>query len=260
MLPLPALFIAHGHPMNALEDNSFTASWQQLIAGMQPPEAILCISAHWETPGIYLTADAWPSTVHDFYGFPPELYAARYPCPGEPSLAAAIAASLPEAYLSEGRGLDHGCWCILSKLFPSAGIPVIQMSLDARQPASWHFQVGQQLRPWRERGVLVLASGNIVHNIRRWMSAGDDIEWALAFDQWASQHLDSGQLPSLADYQQAPSWREAVPTPEHYLPLLYAAGCHREGEPIVQTRFPASPTAAGQLANACMRSIRFGEV
>ena len=250
-MPLPALFIAHGHPMNALDDNPYTQSWQQLATGIRPG-AVLCISAHWETNGICLTADAMPPTVHDFHGFPQTLYEAQYPCPGAPALAKHIADSLPDAQLVSGRGLDHGCWCVMAKLFPNADIPVIQMSLALNRPAAWHFQIGQLLRPWRER-LFIIGSGNIVHNIQRWMREPDSMEWAIQFDQWAKCTLDTGELFSLTQYHQAPFADDAVPTPEHYLPLLYAAATHQADEPIQQTRFPADT-----LANACMRSVRFG--
>jgi 4,5-DOPA dioxygenase extradiol len=255
MPALPTLFLAHGHPMNALEDNVYTRSWQQLADGIATPEAVLCVSAHWETPGIQLTADAHPSTVHDFYGFPPALYAQQYACPGAPALAKAIAQSLPSATLVTGRGLDHGAWCVLNKLYPAANIPVIQMSLAMGQTAAWHFQIGQCLQPWRKRGLLIIGSGNIVHNIRRWMSASNDITWATSFDRWVMARLTHNKLPELTNYTRAPFTREAVPTPEHYWPLLYAAGAHVNEEPIVQTAFTPN-----NLGNACMRSIRFGDI
>lgn len=251
----PSLFLAHGNPMHALADNAYTRSWQALLADARP-QAVLCISAHWETPGIALSVDEQPPTLHDFGGFPPALHAVQYPCPGSPALAERVARLLPDwagpVQGVRGRGLDHGAWCLLRHLFPQADVPVVQMSLALNQSPAWHLAVAESLRPLREEGVLILASGNIVHNLRRWFSGEVDTAWAQAFDRHISQAIEQGDADAVLRYAEHPHACEAVPTPEHFLPLLYALGASRPQDAITQTAFPPDT-----LENLCMRSIRW---
>jgi 4,5-DOPA dioxygenase extradiol len=253
MSRLPTLFLAHGNPMNALSDNVFSQDWKTLL-GDVVPQAILVVSAHWCTRGTFVTGNARPPTIHDFGGFPQALFDMQYPCPGDPQLAAAIARSLPSAAVTADWGLDHGSWSLLVHLFPGADIPVLQLSLALDQPARHHFELGRALAPWRDRGVLIIASGNIVHNIRKWMlEPNGDPAWAIAFDRYIASAIERRDWDAVIDYHNGPSAREAVPTVEHYLPLLYAAGAASDTDAIRMSAF--APTT---LEFASMRSIRFG--
>jgi 4,5-DOPA dioxygenase extradiol len=232
----PALFVGHGSPMNAIEDNAFRQSWSRLGRELARPRAILCVSAHWEARGVWLTGSPAPPTIHDFYGFPPALYAVRYAAPGAPQLAQRTASLLYDlgARLDPERGLDHGCWSVLVAMYPDAEVPVLQLSLDTRQPAAFHYDLARRLAPLREEGVLVLGSGNVVHNLRQaefGLERGYD--WAERFDAVVRERIRLGEHQALVDYPalaaEAPL---AVPTPEHYLPLLYALALQRPGEPI----------------------------
>lgn len=251
---LPSLFLAHGNPMNALAPNAFSHDWQTLLAGARP-QAILVVSAHWCTRGTFITGNAQPSTIHDFGGFPQALFDMQYPCPGDPRLAADITASLPvPAAVSNDWGLDHGAWSLLVHLFPKADIPVLQLSLALDRPLEYHFQLGQALRPWRERGVLLIGSGNIVHNIRKWMHEPQgDPAWAIEFDTHIASAIQRRDWTSVIHFDSGPHARDAVPTVEHYLPLLYAAGAAHDDEPVTMSSF--KPTT---LEFASMRSVRFG--
>jgi 4,5-DOPA dioxygenase extradiol len=244
---MPVLFVGHGSPMNAIDDNRWRQSWQalgrELLARPQPPRLILCISAHWLTPGWQLTAMDKPRTIHDFGGFPQALFDQQYPAPGSPEAARFISASvlqpgssLPLALDKADWGLDHGAWSILKPMFPAADIPVIQLSMDDSRPASEHFAIGQQLAPLRERGVLIVGSGNTVHNLRTMRRDAADnqaYDWAIEFDRVTAEHIAQQRLPSLCDFHQLGSVaRMAHPSWEHYLPLLYAAGAvHADDEP-----------------------------
>lgn len=222
---LPALFLGHGSPLNAIEDSEFRRAWADLARRIPRPQAVLCVSAHWETRGVRLTAAEAPPTIHDFYGFPPELFAVRYPAPGSRSLAQRTASLLAsvDAGPDPGRGLDHGCWGVLVAMYPQAEIPVVQLSLDTRQPARFHYELAKQLQPLRDEGVLVLGSGNLVHNLRLadfGLAAGYD--WAERFDAQVRARIEAGDHASLVAYEGlGPDARLAIPTPEHYLPLLY---------------------------------------
>lgn len=244
---MPVLFVGHGSPMNAIEDNRWRQSWQalgrELLARPQPPRLILCISAHWLTPGWQLTAMDKPRTIHDFGGFPQALFDQQYPAPGAPEAARFISASvlqpgsgLPLALDVADWGLDHGAWSVLKPMFPAADIPVIQLGMDAGRPASEHFAIGQQLAALRERGVLIVGSGNTVHNLRTMRRDAADnqaYDWAIEFDRITAEHIAQRRLPSLCDFQQLGAVAQmAHPTWEHYLPLLYAAGAvHAEDQP-----------------------------
>lgn len=211
--------------MNAIEDSAFRRSWADLGRRLPRPAAVLCISAHWETRGVSITASDAPPTIHDFYGFPPELFAVRYPAPGEPSLAGRVASMLDGAgaRVDPERGLDHGCWSVLVAMYPDADVPVVQLSLDSRQPAAFHYELARQLLPLRESGVLVVGSGNVVHNLRLADFRLDEgYDWAVRFDAEVRARLQAGEHAPLVDYAAFGSdARLAIPTPEHYLPLLY---------------------------------------
>ena len=236
---MPALFVGHGSPMNAIEDNAFSRAWRDLGRSLPRARAILCISAHWETWGTLVTAMPTPRTIHDFGGFPPELYAARYPAPGSPGLAEEIRQLLGgEAVgLDLEWGLDHGCWSLLLQMFPQADIPVVQLSLNAALAPQGHYALAQALDPLRQRGVLILGSGNMVHNLRRAVlpsgSLSDfnrpfGLDWALEARALFKSLIDQDRHAELVDYPSlGPSVQLAVPTPEHYLPLLYALALKR---------------------------------
>jgi len=231
---MPVVFIGHGSPMNALEDNVHTRAWQALGTRIGKPRAILAVSAHWTTRGTAVTAMAAPPTIHDFGGFPQALFDMQYPAPGDPLLAARLRDMLAplDVRLDHEWGLDHGTWSVLVKMFPQADVPVLQLSLDITQAPAFHLELGRRLRPLREQGVLIVATGNVVHNLRtlRWGSqAGYD--WAARFDARIREHLRKGEVDALADTSR---WdddaRRSVPTIEHYLPLLYIAGARHEDE------------------------------
>ncbi|MGI4866974.1 MAG: 4,5-DOPA dioxygenase extradiol [Janthinobacterium lividum] len=238
---MPVLFVGHGSPMNALEDNAFTRSLHQLRTRLTPPKAIVVISAHWQTKGTFVTNNQRPPTIHDFEGFPPALERMQYPAPGKPDLAQAIVAHVYEVHGAADWGLDHGTWSILHHLYPQANIPVVQLSLDYTKPLAWHFDFARQLQFLRERGVLIVGSGNVVHNLHLSMPklmVGDDsaFDWATQFDHWVKSKLDQRDFKGLLAYQQTgPSGRLAVPTLDHYLPLLYSAGLARPTEAITHT-------------------------
>jgi 4,5-DOPA dioxygenase extradiol len=227
---MPALFIGHGSPLQALEPNRHTAVWQRLGRELPRPLAILCVSAHWYTRGSGVTVDAWPRTIHDFYGFPAQLYRCRYAAPGDPALAARVQALLAPhevQAVGEAWGLDHGCWQVLLYMYPQADVPVVQLSLDATQPPAAHYALGQRLASLREAGVLVLGSGNVVHNLRA-MQRGPQApvpRAAVEFEDYARAALQAGDHAALVQFGRggaAAAW--SVPTPDHYLPLLYVLG------------------------------------
>lgn len=221
---MPVLFLGHGSPMNAIEDNAWRRSWQALGKRLPRPDAILCISAHWETAGAGLTAHARPETIHDFYGFPKPLFDMRYPAPGSPALARRTQALLgPQAVLDEQRGLDHGAWAVLEPMYPQADIPVVQLGLDTRRPGEWHYALAKQLAPLRQEGVLIVGSGNIVHNLRLFrFNEPKPYDWAQRFDEAVAQRIRERSHDDLMAYARlGPDALLSVPTPEHYLPLLY---------------------------------------
>lgn len=260
----PVLFVGHGSPMNVIEDSPFRREWQR-IGGLfgtrwPKPKLILCISAHWITPGWWLTGMAEPKTIHDFGGFPQALFEQQYPAPGAPEWAKDTAQRLRQPSTGQAVGLDldqwgldHGCWGVLKPMFPAADIPVVQLSIDYHRPMAEHLALGQQLRPLRDQGVLVLASGNTVHNLRTMQrSASDDqaYDWTLAFDQWVAAQIASGNHAALIDFQvQGPHAQLAHPSHEHYLPLLYAAGAAQPGDPVEFF------SEGFQLASIAMRSV-----
>ncbi len=238
--PLPALFVGHGTPMNTLERNVNSRAWRDIAAELPRPAAILAISAHWYGPGLAVTASEQPATLHDFRGFPRELFEFRYPAPGDPALAERVAALLAPLPVDSDLewGLDHGTWSVLAHLFPGADIPVVHLRLDRTQPPAWHADLARRLAPLREEGVLLLGSGNVVHNLRRMdlACAESAFAWADRFNTRVREALLGMDVDALVDLAAADiadeDARLAVPTPEHYLPLLYVAAQWREGDAI----------------------------
>ncbi|WP_342668329.1 4,5-DOPA dioxygenase extradiol [Arenimonas malthae] len=234
--PMPVLFLGHGSPMNAIEDNAWRRSWQALGKRLPRPKAILCISAHWETQGVYVGSAEHPETIHDFRGFPKALFDVRYPAPGSPELAHRVAELVrtPRVHFDSHRGLDHGVWSVLQPMYPEADIPVVPLSLSSLQPGAWHYDLARQLDPLRDEGVLVVGSGNIVHNLRYWrMGQTEPLDWAQRFDEDIADRIAEGHHEGMMGYETlGPDALLAVPTPEHYLPLLYVLGLQREGDAV----------------------------
>lgn len=250
---MPALFLGHGNPMNALADNPFTRSLVRLAGEIPRPAAVLVVSAHWLTKGeTRVLCAASPRTIHDFYGFPPSLYEVEYAAHGSPETASAVAA-LTGAVTDAEWGLDHASWTLLRHMYPDADVPVLELSVDMAAPPDAHVELGRTLAPLRERGVLVLGSGNIVHNLRAidWEHPEGAYGWAVEFDEWVHQQLLAGDTEALAAYASVgePAIR-SVPTPDHYLPLLYAAAL-RTGEE--QVTFPYSGMELGSISMRCVR-------
>jgi 4,5-DOPA dioxygenase extradiol len=256
---LPAVFLGHGNPMNALHQNAWTRAWAALGAALVPrPRAVLAISAHWYIPGIAVTAGPQPRTIHDFGGFPRELFAVRYDAPGDPALAERIAALLAPLPVEADRswGFDHGTWSVLRHVFPEADVPVVQLSIDATRPAAFHYELGMRLRALREQGVLILGSGDVVHNLEAYAWGGhpaQPYDWALRFENTVRGRLLEGDHMSVVDYTAFGSDALlSVPTPEHYLPLLYVLGASLPGELVT---FPTDGIDGGSVS---MLAVRFG--
>jgi 4,5-DOPA dioxygenase extradiol len=253
----PALFLAHGSPMQAIEPGPYTAAWERIGATLPRPRAILVISAHWYVRGTAVTIAPRPKTIHDFYGFPPELYRVQYPAPGDPGLAARVQQLLaPVAVTGDTQwGLDHGAWSVLKYAYPHADVPVVQLAIDATLPPRAHYELGRALAPLRETGVLVLGSGNVVHNLRAMqLDAGDTApQWAHDFNAAVRAALLAGDHEALIDYpRHGAAARMSVPTPEHYLPLLYVLGTQQPGEPV------SLPVEGFQLGSIGMLSALLG--
>ena len=233
---MPVLFIGHGSPMNAIEDNEFSRGWKLLSKELPKPKAILCISAHWETNSVHVMASPQPETIHDFGGFPKALFDVRYNAPGSPDLAQRIAnlVKITPVKLDNEWGLDHGSWSVLLPMYPNADIPVAQLSLDRTQPASFHYNLAKELAPLRDEGVLIIGSGDIVHNLRLFnFNASSSYDWAARFNDVVKEHIMSGNHAPLIDYKSFGQDADfSVPTPEHYLPLLYTLGLQEPGEQV----------------------------
>lgn len=255
---MPAIFFGHGNPMNALMQNTYTEGWAAIGKAMPRPKAILAISAHWYVPGTSVTAQQVPRTIHDFGGFPPELYQFEYPAPGSPALAERVKDLLAPARvgLDQSWGLDHGTWSVLCHVFPKADIPIVQLSLDQTLPPQSHYDLAKRLAPLREEGVLIMGSGNIVHNLRTYAWGKQDVEafdWAVRFEKLTREFLLKGDDVPLIDYARLGSDALlSVPTPEHYLPLLYVLALRRQHE---QVSFPVEGSEGGSIS---MLSVQIG--
>jgi 4,5-DOPA dioxygenase extradiol len=238
---MPALFIGHGSPMNTLDLNDFTDLWQTLGETLPRPKAVLVISAHWFIGATAVTAMAWPRTIHDFYGFPQELFDYKYPAPGSPELAARVAEVVQPTWVGLDRdqwGLDHGTWSVLAHLYPEANLPVVQLSINALKPPEYHVELGAKLAILRNEGVLILASGNVVHNLSliQWKQPEAVFGWAERFDEAVVRKMadDPANILTMTDH---PNYQTAVPTPDHFIPLLYIAGLAGEtgrAEPLIR--------------------------
>ena len=236
---MPALFLGHGSPMNAIEENQFTKSFREVAKSIQPaPRAIICVSAHWFTKGTRVTAVNMPKTIHDFYGFPQELFKVQYPAPGHPALAQETAQLLGDyhATLDHEWGLDHGAWSVIKHMYPEANIPVLQLSIDSTKPAPYHYELATRLKALRHKGILIIGSGNIVHNLRMidWANMNKDdygYDWAAEVRTAVNRCiLDHDYQPLLNYHRQGSAWANAIPTPDHFLPLIYTLGMQDKGE------------------------------
>lgn len=264
---MPVLFLGHGSPMNAIEDNVYHRSWQELGAKFDvqwpKPQLVLCVSAHWLTAGWCLTAMHQPKTIHDFGGFPQALHEQQYPAPGSPEAAQEISQCVrqpgsgkPLSLDLQEWGLDHGAWSVLKPMFPQADIPVVQLSMDYSRPPAEHFAVGQQLKRLRERGVLIVGSGNIVHNLRSMQfgaASNQAYDWAIEFDERIADFLQEGNFAALQDFQSLGLVaKQSHPTHDHFLPLLYAAGA------VDANEVPQFFNTSFQAASISMRSVVWG--
>jgi 4,5-DOPA dioxygenase extradiol len=254
---MPVLFLGHGSPMNAIELNEFSRGWQQIGKSLPVPNAILCVSAHWETRGTFVTAMEKPRTIHDFGGFPQALFDVQYPAPGSPDLASETSKIITqtEVGLDENWGLDHGAWSVIKHLYPKADIPVIQLSLDYSKSPREHYELAAGLAALRKKGVLIIGSGNIVHNLRiiDWKKPDTGYDWAVETDAKMRQWISEGNHQALIDYKKAGmAFEQSVPTPEHYLPLLYTLGLQGKNEEV---SFFNTKTIMGSIS---MTSVKIG--
>ncbi|MDI3313797.1 MAG: 4,5-DOPA dioxygenase extradiol [Mycobacterium sp.] len=255
---MPAVFVGHGNPMNAIEDNPFSAAWRRLAASIPRPRAVLAISAHWYGVGGRVTAAEKPVTLHDFGGFPRALYEVEYPAPGSAQLAGRVTDLLAPAAIEPDAdwGLDHGSWSVLVQMYPAADIPVVQLSIDETLTPAQHFDLGQRLRPLREEGILILGSGNVVHNLRLYAWDRHPVvpfDWAVRFDAWLRDALRERRFRDVIGYRSAGADAAlAVPTPEHYLPLLYVLGACSEDEPV------GLPVTGFEGGSVSMLAVRVG--
>jgi 4,5-DOPA dioxygenase extradiol len=258
---MPVLFLGHGSPMNAIEDNEFVQGWIGIGKSLPIPRAILCVSAHWETRGTFVTAMEKPKTIHDFGGFPKALFEVQYSASGSPELARETKAIIKnaEVVLDYNWGLDHGCWSVIKHLYPKADVPIIQLSLDYSQPPQIHYDLAKELAPLRSKGVLIIGSGNMVHNLGmvawdKLNTAGYGFDWAQEAKEKMKNFILTDDHKSLIDYKlQGRAFNLSIPTPEHYLPLLYALALKDEGDKVSIFNDKA---VAGSLA---MTSVKIGK-
>lgn len=256
---MPVLFLGHGSPMNAIEDNEFVTGFRNMAKGIPKPNAILCVSAHWETRGTFVTAMQNPPTIHDFGGFPKALFDVQYPAPGSPALAQQTKSLITttEVGLDDKWGLDHGAWSVIKHLYPHADIPVIQMSIDYSQTPQYHYELAQQIKSLREKGVLIIGSGNIVHNLGKveWSRLHEifGYDWAIEANEQMKKFILDGNHKELINFRaQGKAFDLAIPTPEHYLPLLYALALQDSNEEV---KFFNDKAVAGALT---MTSLQIG--
>lgn len=255
---MPALFLGHGSPMNVLEENDYTQTWRTLGETLPRPKGIIAVSAHWYTRGTAVTAMEKPRTIHDFGGFPQALFDTQYPAPGSPELAERIQMALAPlpVIADQGQwGLDHGSWGVLIKMYPQADIPVVQLSVDGTQSAEYHYQLGKKLAALRDEGYMIVASGNVVHNLRRvkWDGDATPYAWATAFNEFVKENLTyQGDNHPLVDFMQHEGAALSNPTPDHFLPLLYVLGSWDGQEPI---SLPVDGIEMGALS---MLSVQVG--
>lgn len=255
---MPAVFFGHGNPMNALQTNVWTESWAAIGRAIPTPKAILCVSAHWYPPATLVTAVEQPRTIHDFGGFPRPLFEVEYPAPGDLALCERVQEVLApvDVGADAGWGLDHGTWSVLVHVFPDANIPVVQLSIDETQPASFHYDAGRRLAPLRDEGVLIMGSGNLVHNLHSYgwgKHVPEPYDWATRFETRARQWMLDGNHQPLIEYEQL--GRDAMlsaPTPDHYLPLLYILGAQQPGDAVT---FPVEGVDGGSIS---MLSVQVG--
>ncbi len=256
MKRMPVLFLAHGSPMNAIEDNAYTRRMNALGNELEKPKAILVISAHWLSAGTMVTHMKKPRTIHDFYGFPKPLFEVQYPAPGSPEVAERIKSLVktPFIHLDDlAWGLDHGTWSVLKHLYPNADIPVLQLSIDMSEGGLFHFEVGQQLRALRDEGVLIIGSGNIVHNLQQiiWDHSSEPHAWAIEFDEWVKGKLVARDFNALCtEFLSSRAGQLSVPTPDHYYPLLYVLGASDQNDQIT---FDYEALELGSLSMRCVR-------
>ncbi len=259
---MPVLFLGHGNPMHAVTEDAFSKTLGELGARLPAPKAILCISAHWLTQGTFVTHVAQPKTIHDFFGFPKPLFEVQYKAPGSPELAERIYSQISkpgfEIQLDEQWGLDHGAWAVLRHLYPQANVPVVQLSIDTEQSLSFHYKLGMELRKLRDEGVLIVGSGNIVHNLRqiKWEPNPPASDWAVSFDEWVKSRLLARDFAALASddlwNDVGESARMSVPSWDHWIPILYALGASDEGDSL---EFVYDAIENGSIA---MRSLVLG--
>ncbi|MEI8186026.1 MAG: 4,5-DOPA dioxygenase extradiol [Chlorobiaceae bacterium] len=255
---MPTVFFGHGNPMNAIQSNVYTESWRRFGHSIPKPKAILAISAHWYTPDMAVSGTPSPETIHDFYGFPRELFEVTWPAPGSPDLAEHVQKLLLplSVRFDADRGLDHGTWAVLCHVFPDADIPVVQLSIDERKPPEFHYEIGQLLQPLRDEGTLIVGSGNIVHNLSAYAWGNEHVQpydWALRFESTVRKlMLEKKDRELLAYRSMGQDAKLSVPSPDHFLPLLYILGLRRENE---QVSFPVEGIEGGALS---MLSVRIG--
>ena len=255
---MPAISFGHGNPMNAVMNNNYSEGWRRMGKQTPKPKSILSISAHWFVPKTGVTISTAPRTIHDFGGFPRELYQVQYPAPGDPELARRVKTLLEplQVNLDNSWGLDHGTWSVLRHVYPAADVPVVQLSIDETQPSSFHFDIGRKLAPLRDEGILIVGSGNLVHNLHTYAwgrHVPDPYDWAIRFENEAKEMMLAGEYKPLINYETlGPEASLSIPTPDHYLPLLYVIATRQQGEVIT---FPIEGVDGGSIS---MLSVQIG--
>ena len=254
---MPIMFVGHGSPMNAIEDNEFTKEWERIGKNLVKPSAIVSISAHWFTKGTFVTSMEKPETIHDFYGFPKELFDVEYPAKGNPALANQTKEIIhnAEVILDKEWGLDHGTWSVLRRMYPEANIPIIQLSIDYTKDARWHFELAKELEVLRNKGVLILGSGNIVHNLRlvNWKNPDGKYDWAEDMNSKFKENILSNEFSKLINYNDFGSAAQlAVPTPDHYFPMIYILGLKQKNEEV---KFFNDKTVLGSISMTSFMTV-----